>query len=192
MNRPSGESGAEIGFIDAGPSFDRRAERREPIGGYSGSKAATAQGGPAEVVEPRSSFPAPPRHRVAAPAERYALREYLNIVLAHAREVEQCAADDDPLCQAAAAIALTDTLHQLWALRHLRSDDWATIVNFLQAVTSHQEFETLTHEQCTGLRLVIERHLSPDVDGDDVGAAIVLLERAGFNPWRGIAERGEN
>ena len=106
--------------------------------------------------------------------------------LANAKQLELSAASADPEGAAIAGFDLRATLHQLWDLRFIRSDDWATIVNKLQVVTSSVDFERFTREMAMAVRMVIESHLGPDADNDDVQASTNLLERADLHPWKCI------
>jgi hypothetical protein len=127
--------------------------------------------------------------KIAIPAQRYALSKYLADAIVNARAMEEAACDGNLLDLATSGVSLVQNLDNLWRLRHLRDDDWISIVNFLQGMVTRVELESLAHEQCTALRLVIESHLTPNVDASDVQAAIALLSKAGFNPWRAISEK---
>jgi hypothetical protein len=61
-------------------------------------------------------------------------------------------------------------------------------VSKLQVVTSKVEFEHFSAEMAMAVRMVIESHLRPDADNDDIRASTMLLERAGLSPWKGIAD----
>ena len=139
-------------------------------------------------LRPASKIAAQQRRLDVTPAQRYAIKHYLADALAHALNMEEAASADDKMRLATEGVGLVNNLSDLWRLRRLRDDEWAEIINFLQAVLAKIEFEVLTHEQCTSLRLIIEGHLRPDANDDDVEATIGLLERAGFNAWRGITE----
>ena len=96
---------------------------------------------------------------------------------------------DECFCPTAiAGLDFRATLRSLWRLRKARSDDWATIVNKLQMATSNTEFELFTLDMAAAVRMVIQTHLRPDADNDDVRASTVLLERAGLRPWKCIVD----
>ena len=109
--------------------------------------------------------------------DRHALAEHLEEALANAKGLE-AAASNDPQQASISGLDLRQSLHELWKLRHVRTNDWSTILNKLQVVTSKVEFEKFNPDMAMAVRMVIESHLRPDVDNNDVRAATILLERA--------------
>jgi hypothetical protein len=105
--------------------------------------------------------------------------------------LEEAVASDDLHQMAISGMDLRDALRKLWRLRHLRSDEWSSVVNFLQVVTSNVEFEKYTQDMAASVRCVIESHLQADADSDNVDAAVVLLKRAKLNPWKALAPEGD-
>jgi hypothetical protein len=116
--------------------------------------------------------------------DRHALAEHLAEAISHAQKLEAAVASDDPIEAGTSGMDLRKSLRELWSLRHVRSDDWQTILNKAQVVTSKVEFEKFNREMAMAVRMLVESHLRPDVDNDDVRATTLLLERAGFHPWK--------
>lgn len=141
------------------------------------------------TIEPNTGKPSPGRQNAIDPAKRYAINEYLSEATRIAEQMEEASSGGEILNLVSFGMAITERLRSLWRLREYRTDDWATIVNFLQGILAGAEFEDFTQDQCTALRLVFQQNLHPDADENDVASSIVVLERAGFNPWRGIAQK---
>lgn len=141
--------------------------------------------------EPRAATAQRPQAKRATTSDRHALAEHLADALSFAKDLETAAASCDQQGAAIAGLDLRNSLRALWKLRHVRSDDWATIVNKLQVVTSKVEFEQFTQDMAVAVRMSIESHLGPDVDNDDIRAVTILLERAGMSPWKCLAPASE-
>jgi hypothetical protein len=120
-------------------------------------------------------------------ADRHAIVEHLRDALSQAKAME-LSAGSDLEATAIAGLDFRASLRNLWRLRKARSDDWATIVNKLQMATSNTEFELFTLDMAAAVRMVVQTHLRPDVDNDDVRASTVLLERAGLRPWKCVMD----
>src|SRR5208337_478402 len=75
------------------------------------------------------------KKRIPVPEERHALAECLEEALTNAKGLE-AAASNDPEQAAISGLDLRQNLRELWQLRHIRTDDWSTIVNKLQVATS--------------------------------------------------------
>lgn len=95
------------------------------------------------------------------------MAEHLEEALANAKGLE-AAASNDPQQASISGLDLRQSLHELWKLRHVRTNDWSTILNKLQVVTSKVEFEKFNPDMAMAVRMVIESHLRPDVDNNDV------------------------
>ena len=146
----------------------------------------------AASVERQASGTAEASRKKPTTADRHALAEYLEDALTSSRDLEAAVLSADPKGAAIAGLDLRQSLRQLWRLRNVRSVDWATITNKLQVAISHVEFEQFTGDMANAVRMVIESHLGPDVDNDNVRAATVLLERNGLDPWKCIAGNDNN
>jgi hypothetical protein len=116
------------------------------------------------------------------------LRDALSLALT----LEQAVATEDVEMAAIAGLDLRNSLRELWKCRAIRSDDWATVVNKLQIATSQVHFERFTSDMAVAVRMVIQSHLEPDADNDDVRASTTLLERAKLHAWCNGSGEGES
>lgn len=100
----------------------------------------------------------------------------------------EAAEEGDPMDVATFGMELKNELRALWRLSHVRGDDWAGMLNFLQSSLAQQEFETFTPSHCLAVRDVIADHLiQSSVTDDDVYEANRVLKAAGLDPWRGLS-----
>jgi hypothetical protein len=121
------------------------------------------------------------------PALKYAIKQYLGRAIKDTKRMEQFAVAGDVMELAMAGMSLRDNLRELWRLRSARDDEWAAVVNFIQAALCQVEFERFTSDQCCAIRKILESHLSLNVVGDDdVKLARRTLQHAGFDPWKGL------
>jgi hypothetical protein len=129
------------------------------------------------------------RHSTKRPTthDRQALAEHLAEALSQATNLESAINSEDVFEASIVGLDLRESLRRLWRLRNIRSIDWATIVNKIQVAISNLKFEQFTPEMVTAIRMVVESHLRPDVDNEDVRAVTVLFERAGLHPWKAIS-----
>lgn len=156
-----------------------------PLSGYAHASRTCDPVEPSR--QPHQSTGQRPRTIKATVSDRHALAQHLSDALAFSKDLEASAASSDPQGAAIAGLDLRNSLRALWKLRHVRSDDWATVVNKLQVVTSQVEFEKFTRDMAMAVRMSIESHLRPDADNDDVRAVTLLLERAEMSPWKNLA-----
>jgi hypothetical protein len=159
----------------------------EPGAAYESTQRSTLGFAEPRFEPSTPRLPKPPSN--ATPAQRYALNTHLGEALEHARNMEAAAVDADVLTLASEGVLLTTKLSLIWRLRHLREDDWRSIINFVQGVIAKVEFEHFNQKQCATLVRILERHIHPDANDEDVRSTVMLLERAGFNAWRGISDR---
>jgi hypothetical protein len=117
---------------------------------------------------------------------RYFLSEVQREVVRNALTMEQAAKAGEPQDLATEAMELCENLRDLWQLRNLRSEEWGTVLNFLQTALAGEVFEGFNEEKCHAIRLVVERHLRISVSREDVEASLELLEAAGFDPWKAM------
>lgn len=175
-------------FDDPGPLFTSQTPDGSGPSVYVPVGAVTLQRMGA-TVEPKLAGKPTESSRAVTASERYALARHHEKAIAHAESMEEAASDGATLTLASEGVLLASRLSEMWRLRDARGSDWGAIVNFVQGVVAQVEFEAFAQDQCTAIRLILVNHLRPDADEDDVAATIMLLERAGFNPWRGISER---
>jgi hypothetical protein len=85
--------------------------------------------------------------------------------------------------------ALVEILSDLWDLRGDREEEFGDLINLLQGVLNTCEFEQLSVEQCEVIRRIVEEHVaSGSVDDTDLEECVVLLGRAGLDPFKPISE----
>lgn len=181
-------------FVSAGPAFlPRDRGRSSHLQGYSSlsdNGRTVLEAPPVQHRQPKGNAQ---RQAVATPStseDRYALNVHMRHAAQSARDMEEAAAAGDFMSLASEGIELHRTLSDLWRLRHLRGEDWASVINFLQAVVAQKDFEEFNAAQCTALREVLTRHSGADCGPQDVSAVIRILRKAGFNPWLGISDLG--
>ncbi|MGA2585339.1 MAG: hypothetical protein ABSG31_18880 [Tepidisphaeraceae bacterium] len=170
------ESSSIISYSGAPPRYDfGKSDSGAAPPGYV---KATITDGPISGEERRPAGYDKPRRSKPSAAKLHSLAEHLQLALTEAKRLEEAVGSDDPQLAAIAGIDLQDQLRELWRLRDLRNDDWATIINNLQMANSRVDFEKFTLEMASAVRMIIESHLRPDVDNDDIRAATTLLERS--------------
>jgi hypothetical protein len=91
---------------------------------------------------------------------------------------------------ASAGMALMDCLQELWKLRSVREDEWGALLNFLQTSLAKEDYEKFTFDQCQAVHTVVTNYLAGPLTGDDdVSKARLVLQVAGFDPWKAISAR---
>ena len=134
---------------------------------------------------------APSRREFAAPriSQFYAVRKYSRDARDEAARMVRASKDGEIMEIASQGLALMDSLQVLWGLRSVREDEWASLVNFLQAALSKEEFERFTEEQCETVHIIIANYLAAGlVRDDEVTKARCLLRKVGLDPWKAISK----
>jgi len=134
---------------------------------------------------------APSRRELAAPitSQLYAVRKYSRDARDEAARMVRASKDGEIMEIASQGLALMDSLQVLWGLRSVREDEWASLVNFLQAALSKEEFERFTEEQCETVHIIIANYLAAGlVRDDEVTKARCLLRKVGLDPWKAISK----
>lgn len=117
-----------------------------------------------------------------------AIRRHLKAAQESALQMETFAEHGDLMELSNSGFSLRAALQELWKLRNEREDDWGDLINLLQGALAQEEFERFTVEQCQALRNIIVDHLTPaGTDVDDIESTVLLLRKAGFDPWKGIS-----
>lgn len=169
------------------PTFGAAQDSLANAGTGGGATVPSYAMGTNALVTTRPARPERPdiRKRPAI-IDRQAVTAYVREALDYARRLE-AAADSDPMSAAIAGLELRDRVRELWKLRHVRGDDWATVVNKLQVAIMGANFEEFTRDMANAVRMVVESHLGPDADNDDVRASTLLLSRNGLDAWKALA-----
>ncbi|HUT24488.1 MAG TPA: hypothetical protein VM492_09120 [Sumerlaeia bacterium] len=123
---------------------------------------------------------------------RYAVTRWREEAIEHARAMEEAAEAKEPVDLGIAGMSLIESLREMWRLRSSQSDEWGTIVNYLQSSLADQVLENLTPGQCSNLRSVLEDHLVPSADTGSIESAIDLLEDSDFQPLKPLMDLGKN
>ncbi len=89
------------------------------------------------------------------------------------------------------AFDLVDALDPLWDLRYLCSEDWADLVNHLQGVLRHKDYNKLCISIAVAIEHVIEILQVTNLTSHDLSDALEILLRSGLDPWRPIVENGK-
>jgi len=121
-------------------------------------------------------------------AGRYAIRKYVDDARQESLRMELAARQGDVMALACAGIALMGCLQELWAMRNVREEEWRSVVNFLQAALTKEEFERLSTEQCKTVHAIIVNYLGGGLLRDeDVLKARMMLRKAGLDPWKAMS-----
>ena len=124
--------------------------------------------------------------------DQYAVLGHLRNAESAARSMLEAAEERNPMDVAVFGMELKNELRALWRLSHVRGDEWAGMLNFLQSSLARLELESFTPDQCRAVRDVISRYLTQSsVTDDDVYEANRALKAVGFDPWRGLSRSHE-
>ena len=118
---------------------------------------------------------------------RYELMQLQERASRFAHELQSAVNENELRDASVHGIELKETLQELWSYRKQRNDDWATIVNFLQAALSHQLPESLKPAQCTTFCTIIDTCLSASTGDYEVERSIQILRSGGFDPWKSVS-----
>ena len=83
---------------------------------------------------------------------------------------------------------LTRELQLMWELRSARTDEWASVVNFLQSAVLPKEYERFGAGEAEAVLKVLEDELSRNtINPEAVIRANETLRRGGLDPWKAIS-----
>lgn len=135
--------------------------------------------------------PEPPHKtvdRIPQVTRRYTVRRLVEEAQGEASRMVAAAQSQDPMELATAGMSLSDVLDSLWQLRSVRSDEWASLLNFLQGALAREEFERFSVQQCQAVSQIIDLYLAgPAVRDEDVIQARETLQKNGLDPWKAIS-----
>jgi len=103
----------------------------------------------------------------------------------------EAAQRNDPQDLGLAGMELKSSLREMWQLRSLRSDEWGMVLNFLQIALAEEVLEGFDASKCDAIRVIIEKHLSPAANREDVDSCLEILEEVGLDPWKMMASYRE-
>ena len=129
---------------------------------------------------------------VITPEMRASFRQHWRTALSAVDRMIEATKNVDPMSLFTATDDLEACLAKLWALRAIRNVDWQTILNHAQGMLRQafleSRVESLTTEQCTSIRELVDRHLGPATKSIvDLNEAIRLISDAGFDPYFAIS-----
>lgn len=119
--------------------------------------------------------------------ERWEFENHLQAAKAAAKRLVEAAMDDDAMAKSNAAFEIVGALDVLWRLRRLRGDDWIDVLNHLQGVLRHENYERFTVAMVSALKNIVEMLQITNLTSADLSDAMEILLKAGFNPWRPIS-----
>ena len=93
----------------------------------------------------------------------------------------------DPQGATLSGVKLLNLLQELWSVREAREQNWREIINLLQILLTHEEFETLSsHKRAALHNLLGSGVLVRTVGLPDLNHVVSSLRGAGFDLWLGI------
>lgn len=119
-----------------------------------------------------------------SPENRYFLNHLQRQASRKAAAMEEAARRGDPQDVALAGMEIIGVLREMWKLRNLRSDEWGMVLNYLQAALAAEVLEDFDATRSQAIRSIIERHLGPATNQDDVDSCLSLLEEVGLDPLK--------
>ncbi len=131
--------------------------------------------------------PSPKRELAASIAKREHIGRLLRECLKSSADLMQA---KDPRDATLAGVKMLNLLQDMWSAREAREENWREIINLLQILLTGEEFESLSRDKRTILHTLFETGvLTRTVSQHDLNHAVSLLNGAGFDLWRGVAEK---